>query len=295
MREFQRRAKPTQIRQERAERTDGAEHTAGAGRAERPAQTLQSRAAVVAGSALLVALGVTPRVQAHFDSTAGFEVKEVFDSNPAERLRAIADHLGKHGYDAYDLRLMVEASIKYGADEKRQGNPPLEGVLRDAVEAAQLGEKLNPQLAPWSYYRSQLTTLLAPDEGDAGNGERSKNPKEANDEEDNGPMVIGQNTQHGGSDSYGEGAASKGDMALGDLSADDNVVPPHRDHKPKPPKSVKNATFTHSGGGSGGSDDPHPRVLEEESRRDRERDSPGRLHQMMADDTQEQNTSEMDW
>jgi Ca-activated chloride channel family protein len=280
VREFQRRAKPQQIRQERP---------------DRPERTFQGRAATVAGTALLVALGVTPEVRAHFDSTAGFEVKEVFDSNPAERLRAIADHLGKFGYDAFDLRLMVEASIKYGMDEKRLGNPPLEGVLRDAVEASRRAEQLNPKLAPWSYYRSQLTALLAPDTDDGSNGERSKNPKEANDEEDNGPMVIGQNTQHGGSDSYGEGAASKGDMALGDLSADDNVVPPHREHKPKPPKSVRNATFTHSGGDSGGAEDPVLAFSKKNLAEIIKRDSPGRLHQMLAEDTQEQNTSEMDW
>jgi Ca-activated chloride channel family protein len=245
--------------------------------------------------ALLAALSVAPQVHAHFDGQAGFEVKEVFDSSPSERLRAIADHLGKFGYDAFDLQLMVEATIKYGVDEKRTGNPPLEGVIRDAMEASRRGEQLDPKRAPWSYYRSQLAAVLAPDPDDATNGERSKNPKEANDEEDNGPMVIGQNTQHGGSDSYGEGAASKGDAALGDLSADDNVVPPHRDHKPKPPKSVRNATFTHSGGNNDAAADPILAFSKKNLAEIVKRDSPGRLHQMMAEDTNEQNTSEMDW
>jgi Ca-activated chloride channel homolog len=189
----------------------------------------------------------------------------------------------------------VEATIKYGVDEKRQGNPPLEGVIRDAIEASRLAEQLNPKLAPWSYYRSQLAATLATDSGEATNAERSKNPKEANDEEDNGPMVIGQNTQHGGADSYGEGAASKGDAALGDLSADDNIVPPHRDHKPKPPKSVHSATFTHSGGENGAAGDPILAFSKKNLAEIVKRDSPGRLHQMMAEDTNEQNTSEMDW
>ena len=245
--------------------------------------------------ALLAALSVAPQVHAHFDGQAGFEVKEVFDSSPSERLRAIADHLGKFGYDAFDLQLMVEATIKYGIDEKRTGNPPLEGVIRDAMEASRRGEQLDPKRAPWSYYRSQLAAVLAPDPDDATNGERSKNPKEANDEEDNGPMVIGQNTQHGGSDSYGEGAASKGDAALGDLSADDNVVPLHRDHKPKPPKSVRNATFTHSGGNNDAAADPILAFSKKNLAEIVKRDSPGRLHQMMAEDTNEQNTGEMDW
>jgi Ca-activated chloride channel family protein len=270
VREFQRRAKPQQVRR----------------------HISSTRPAVLA---LIAAVSFAPAVRAHFDSQAGFEVKEVFDSSPSERLRAIADHLGKFGYDAYDLQLMVEATIKYGVDEKRQGNPPLEGVIRDAIEASRRGEVLNPKLAPWSYYRSQLTAVMAADSDDATNGQRSQNPKEANDEEDNGPMVIGQNTQHGGSDSYGEGAASKGDAALGDLSADDNVVPPHRDHKPKPPRSVRNATFTHSGADNGTAEDPILAFSKKNLAEIVKRDSPGRLHQMMAEDTQEQNNSEMDW
>lgn len=259
---------------------------------ERRARPQPVRKAAVA---LLAALSVAPAVRAHFDGQAGFQVKEVFDSSPSERLRAIADHLGRFGYDAFDLQLMVEATIKYGIDEKRTGNPPLEGVIQDAIDASRRGEQLDPKRAPWSYYRSQLAAVLAPDPGDGTNGERSKNPKEANDEEDNGPMVIGQNTQHGGSDSYGEGAASKGDAALGDLSADDNVIPPHRDHKPKPPKNVRNATFTHSGGNNDSAEDPILAFSKKNLAEIVKRDSPGRLHQMMAEDTNEQNSSEMDW
>jgi Ca-activated chloride channel family protein len=278
VREFQRRARPQKVAQEERERA-----------------STRPPAAVAACLVLMVALGFAPMVWAHFDSTAGFEVKEVFDSSPSERLRAITDHLAKYGYDAFDLQLMVEATIKYGVDEKRLGNPPLEGVIHDAMEATHRGEQLNPKLAPWSYYRSQLAATLLADAGDGSAGERSKNPKEANDEEDNGPMVIGQNTQHGGSDSYGEGAASKGDAALGDLTPDDNFVPPHRDHKPKPPKSVHMAAFTRSGSENSNDDDPILAFSKKNLAEIVKRDSPGRLHQMMADDSKEQNTTEMDW
>ena len=108
-------------------------------------------------------------------------------------------------------------------------------------------------------------------------------------------MVIGQNTQHGGSDSYGEGAASKGDAALGDLSADDNFIPPHRDHKPKPPARVRNATFTHSGGENSDNEDPILAFAKKNLAQVIKQDSPGRLHQMLAEDTGEQKDNEMDW
>jgi Ca-activated chloride channel family protein len=264
-------------------------------RRARPQSVRRAPAGLPAGVAALLTLGVAPQSQAHFDTQAGFEVKEVFDSNPSQRLRAIADHLARFGYDAFDLQLMVEATIKYGVDEKRQGNPPLEGVIHDALEATRIGERLNPRLAPWSYYRSQLAATLLADADEATNGERSKNPHEANDEEDNGPMVIGQNTQHGGTDSYGEGAASKGDAALGDLSADDNFIPPHRDHKPKAPRSVRNATFTHSGGENTNNDDPILGFAKKNLAEVVKRDSPGRLHQMLAGDSSEQKDNTMDW
>jgi Ca-activated chloride channel homolog len=277
-REFPRQAKPRQVRADRASLLQ---------------QHFNSRAAAAVGTALLVTVGVTPEVRAHFDSQAGFEVKEVFDSSPAERLRAITDHLARFGYDAFDLRLMVEASLKYGMDERRQNSPPLEGVIRDAIEACQQGQRLNPRIADWSYYRAQLTGLLAPVEQMSG-GQRSSNPKEANDEEDNGPMVIGQNTQRGGSDSYGEGASSKTDAALGDLSADDRIVP--RQHrKPTPPAKARIATFTHSSSAGGGSEDPILAFSRKNLADIVKRDSPARLHQMLAQDTQEQDASEMDW
>ncbi len=280
-REFQRRARPRQVRPLREAQSS-------------PAQRHFSRAATAGGLALLFGLCVTPQVRAHFDSQAGFVVQEVFDSNPSERLRAITAHLGRFGYDAFDLRLMVEATIKYGIDEKRLGNPPLEGVIRDAIEASREAERLDPKLAPWSYYRSQLTELLTPPAPEASDG-RSKNPNEANDEEDNGPMVIGTNTQHGGSDSYGEGASSKSDTTLGDLSPEDMSLPSQPHRKPTPPKRVRNATLTHSEGGTGGDQDPVLAFSRKNLAQVVKADSPGRLHQMLAEDTKEQNKSEMDW
>jgi Ca-activated chloride channel homolog len=160
------------------------------------------------------------------------------------------------------------------------------------IEACQHGQQLNPKIANWSYYRAQLTELLAP-VGEASGRQRSSNPKEAN-EEDNGPLVMGQNTQQGGPDSYGEGASSKTEAALGDLSADDQVVPRQR-RKPTPPGEARNATFTHSSSGSGGAEDPILAFSRKNLADIVKRDSPGRLHQMLAQDTQQQNAGEMDW
>ena len=283
--EFRQRPKPRQVRQEQ---------TAGE-QTEKAEESFKGPSALAAGIALLVfTLGVTPEVRAHFDTEAKFEVREVFDSVPAERLRAITEHLAKFDYDAFDLRLMVEETIKYGIDEKRQGNPPQEGVIRDAIEACQHGQQLDPRIANWSYYRAQLAAMLAPADEAEERAHASSDQKDPQDEEDTSPMIIGDNSQQSGTDSFGQGASSKTDAALGDLSADENTTP-SRHPKPKPPKSVRMATLKSSKSEGGGAEDPILAFSRKNLAEVARKDSPGRLHQLMTGDTQKQDANQMDW
>jgi Ca-activated chloride channel family protein len=256
----------------------------------------QVRRAPVAGAALLVVsanLALAPDARAHFDSDAQFEVKEVFESNPTERLRRITEHLAKYDYDAYDLNLLVEEAIKYGIDAKRTGVPPAEGVLRDAIEATQQGERLDKSVANWSYYRSQLTDLLAPAAKNADPEAESQAKKALMDEEDNPPMVTSDGSQQTASDSFGQGASSKTDASLGDLSADKNS--PIERRKPTPPGKVRTAT---SAGGKSGGSDPNDAVLALSRKRLDEvakHDSPGRVHQLLTGTTQQSDSKQMTW
>lgn len=289
VREFSRRPRPRQIRREDRPGPPEAARRKAVTSAPRP---LSAAAALVC----VLGVGAALRVDAHFDNNAGFEVKEVFDSNPAERLRAIAAHLGALGYDAFDLELFVQASIKYGADQRRLGNPPLKGVIHDGLQAVQAGKRLNPKLGPWDYYQAQLQGLLAPLPAQAVD-QKSQNPHEANDEDDNGPMIIGQNTQRGGSDSYGEGASSRSDITLGDLSAEDNFTPqqPHG-RKPAPPKHIQDASVRQGEKDNNGPQDPLLVFSRKTMSSVVKADSPGRLHWLMsADDSKALKNVEQDW
>jgi hypothetical protein len=53
--------------------------------------------------------------------------------------------------------------------------------------------------------------------------------------------------------------------------------------------------WAHSSSGSGGAEDPILAFSRKNLADIVKRDSPGRLHQMLAQDTQQQNASEMDW
>ena len=130
-------------------------------------------------------------------------------------MRAIVRHLGEFDYDAYDLRLMVEATIKYGLDEQRTGLLPAEGVIRDAIEATRHGEQLDPSIADWGLYRSRLTAMLAPPESEQAEAEADEKRKELMDEEDNPPVVTGQSTQQPSS-SRGNSRLPKADCHAGD-------------------------------------------------------------------------------
>jgi Ca-activated chloride channel family protein len=287
LREFQQQPKPRQVRKD-AGKDDGKPVT-------RPPDVPSKLAAAIV---MFVAFSLTPPARAHFDSEAEFDVREEFDSNPAERLRAIADHLGKFGYDAFDLRLMVEASIRYGVDSKRTGTAISEGVIRDAIDAARQGERLDKSIADWSYYRSQLRDMLEPDAQMADEDKKSEARDAIMDEENERPIVTGDNNQQSANDSFGEGASQKTDAALGDLSPDGDVDVERNRKKPKPPSKVRSAAVrpSHSGSDGGNNDDPIMKLTRKSLEEAARRDSPGRLHQLMSTDEEKQaDSNKFDW
>jgi Ca-activated chloride channel family protein len=242
---------------------------------------------------LLLTFGLSTNVRAHFDSQAEFEVREVLDSNPVQRLRAIAEHLARFDYDAFDMRLMVEETIKYGVDSQRTGTPASEGVIRDGIEACLQGKKLNPSIADWSYYQAQLTAMLAPLEDSGGKADSSAKRKELMDEEDTPPSVTGDSIQQSASDSFGQGAATQTDAALGELSTDQKIA--RQQKKPTPRKRIHTATLTGSKSSGGDKDDPILALSKKRLDDAVRNDSPGRVHQMLAGGAQEQSSDLPDW
>lgn len=276
LREFQQRPKPRRVRRE-----------------DFYAESSDFPTRLAAGIVVFVALSLTPPARAHFDSEAEFQVREVFDSNPAERLRAITDHLARFGYDAFDLRLMVEASIRYGIDAQRTGTALTVGVIRDAIEATHQGERLDTSIADWSYYRSQLAAMLEP-AGAAVAEEKSQAQDAVMDEENDRPIVTGESGQQFATDSFGEGASAKTDAALGDMSSD-SEVDIQRGNKPKPAAKMRTAAARASQSGGGNTDDPILNLTRKNLDEAARRDSPGRLHHLLSTDEAQPDSNQFDW
>jgi Ca-activated chloride channel family protein len=281
LREFQQRTRPRQIRK------DIDEQAARSG-------DVPTRLAACVACLVALSIAVPPPARAHFDSEAEFLVQEVFDSNPAERLRAITDHLARFDYDAFDLRLMVEASIRYGIDSQRTGTAIAEGAIRDAIEATHRGERLDASIADWSYYRGQLTAMLEPPASETPE-DKSQAPDAVMDEENERPIVTGDSSQQSANDSFGEGASAKTDAALGDLSAEKDTDL-RRGKKPKPPTKVKAAAVRPARSSSpGGAEDPVLKLTKKSLEEAARRDSPGRLHQLMATEESQADPNQFDW
>ncbi len=98
------------------------------------------------------------------------------------------------------------------------------------------------------------------------------------DEEDNRPMVIGENSQSFANDSFGEGASAKSDAALGDLTPSEKIEPQRDGKKPAPPKKVKMASTSRTKQAGGEADDPIAQLTRQRLDEAAKRDSPGRLH-----------------
>ncbi len=281
LREFQQRPRPRRVRKDD---TDGPDRVS----------NVPTRLAACVAGAVALSLSVPPAARAHFDSEAEFQVREVFDSNPVERLRAIADHLARFGYDAYDLRLMVEATLRYGIDAQRTGTAIAEGAIRDAVEAAHQGERLDRSIADWNYYRAQLTAMLEPPAA-AATEDKSQAPDAVMDEENERPIVTGDSSQQSANDSFGEGASAKTDATLGDLSAE-GQPDVQRGKKPKPPGTVRAAALRPARSSSpGDAEDPILKLTKKNLDEAARRDSPGRLHQLMATEESQADPNRFDW
>jgi Ca-activated chloride channel family protein len=247
---------------------------------------------VIGVALLLVGVLSAARVQAHHNSEAGFEVKEEFKGDPAQRVRAIASHMGRFGYDAFDLKLLVEAAMQFAIGERARGRLPLQGVMRDAVDAAHLGKKLAPRLAPWDRYEAQIHELLAPLPVEAQAPDLQSNDQDEEDDEDeqNYRPVPLRKAKDKDKDLFGTNTRSRSEFALGDLSGDETFAPqePHggrRRPPPRPPALSPGATPAND-----------PTMLE--ARKNFaivvKADSPARVHQLLNGDANRRAVAQ-DW
>jgi Ca-activated chloride channel family protein len=232
--------------------------------------------------AILICVLSPLRVHAHYDAEAGFEVNEEFKGDPAQRVRAIASHMGKLGYDPFDLKLQVQAAMQFALNERARGRLPLEGVMHDAVDAVHRGKALDPKLAQWDRYESQIHDLMAPLPVEAKEQDPENNYTDDEDEDDEQnykPVPLRKAKDKEGRDLFGKNTRSRSEFALGDLSGDETFAPqePHggRRAPPRPPQDPALTPATTP------ADDPTMAEVRKNFAIVVKADSPGRVHQLL--------------
>ena len=254
-------------------------------------------AAAAVGAALTMLIGMlaAPRVQAHHNSEAGFEVEQSFKGDPATRERAIAAHMGKFGYDPFDLQLLVEASIQFALGERAKGRLPLQGVMRDAVDAVRVGKKLDPKQTQWDRYEVQIHELLAPLQVKADDKDPENNDQDDEDDDDEQnykPAPLRKAKDKEGKDLFGKNTKSRSEFALGDLSGDETFAPqePHGGRR-RPPRPPQNPASTP---GVTPANDPTMIEARKNFAVVVKADSPGRVHQLLNGDANKR-AVDQDW
>jgi Ca-activated chloride channel family protein len=252
-------------------------------------RTVQRATTTVAGVtlAMLVCMLVPPGARAHHD--------EEFKGDPAQRVRAIATHMGQFGYDPADLELFVEAAVQFALSERAHGRLPLQGVMHDAVDAVHMGKKLDPKRVQWDHYESQIHDLLAPLPVEAQDKDPQNNDKDDDDDDDEQnykPVPLRKAKDKKGQDLFGKNTKSRSEFALGDLSGDETFAPqePHggRRRLPQPPQ---NAALTP---GATPANDPTMVEARKNFAIVVKADSPARVHQLLNGETNKR-AVEQDW
>ncbi len=97
--------------------------------ASSPRTGAPSECASLAAALTMFCVLAPPRVHALLASRRTW-IKDDFKGDPAQRVRAIASHMGKFGYDPFDLKLQVQAAMQFAIERARPRQVALAG--RDA-------------------------------------------------------------------------------------------------------------------------------------------------------------------
>jgi Ca-activated chloride channel homolog len=128
---------------------------AGGRRLEAGGRIIQQSAAVLLFSFLVS--GLPP-------PASGAEGAQPSDTLAKPLSTTVARLAEKDGLSAKDCSEMAQTTITYGQRVKSAQQHPPENVIRDALQAVDSGEKLDPKAADWPKLRAELEELLKKDE-----------------------------------------------------------------------------------------------------------------------------------
>lgn len=270
------------------------------GRTQRPEGDRPSRTAAALGSALaLLALLCHP---------TPVRAAENADDTLAKPLTTTVARLAeKNGLSAKEYAELAETTVTYGQRIKSAQQHPQPGIIRDALQAVDAGERQDAQAADWPKLRQELEELLQEEQKkdepkqDQQDQEKQDQPKQnqdqqdqqnqdqsKNQDQDRQPQERDQPESDQPQDQEGQ---QQNQDAFGDMKKD----PPTASPKPPPPPSGTQKVGGQPDKKPAEEQDPALAMPLQKLDQVRNQDSPAKLQQLMQGPQQKPTTSGKNW
>lgn len=202
---------------------------------------------------------------------------------------------------AKDCSELAQTTITYGQRVKSAQQHPPENVIRDALQAVDLGEKLDAKAAEWPHVRQELEDLLKKEEPPPQDQKKQDQDQQKQDQQKNDQQKQDQEQQKDQQKSdqqkqdeqkQQEQQQKQNKDAFGDMKDQKDQKP---QPKPQPPPGTQKVGGRQDKKTEAQSQDPELAMPLQKLEQVRNQDSPAKLQQLMQGQQQKPKTTGKDW
>lgn len=213
----------------------------------------------------------------------------------------------KSGLSAKDCAELAQTTLTYGERVKTAQQHPPESVIRDALQAVDLGEKLDPKAADWPKLRQQLEALLKreeqqkQDEQKKQEQQKEEQKQQAQRNQEQNQQLQSQDQQKSDPKKQDEQQQQQNQQKQNQDAFGDMKEPPEQKTEdksqlqPPPPKPGTQKVGGQKEEKSPAQVDPELATPLQKLEQVRNQDSPAKLQQLMQGQQQKPKSSGKDW
>lgn len=212
---------------------------------------------------------------------------------------AVARLAENNALAASDCAELAQTTITYGQRVKTAQQHPAENVVRDALQAVDLGEKLERKAADWPHLRQELEALLKkeepPPEDKKPQDQDKKKQDQTQKQEQQKDQSSQQDQQKSDQSPPAEPPPAKDKDAFGSMQEQKNQPPEKKPTPPPPPPGTQKVGGQQDKKPDNQLQDPELAMPLQKLEQVRNQDSPAKLQQLMQGQPQKPKAKGKDW
>lgn len=212
---------------------------------------------------------------------------------------AVARLAENNALAASDCAELAQTTITYGQRVKTAQQHPAENVVRDALQAVDLGEKLERKAADWPHLRQELEALLKkeepPPEDKKPQDQDKKKQDQTQKQEQQKDQSSQQDQQKSDQSPPAEPPPAKDKDAFGNMQEQKNQPPEKKPTPPPPPPGTQKVGGQQDKKPDNQLQDPELAMPLQKLEQVRNQDSPAKLQQLMQGQPQKPKAKGKDW